>query len=127
MLSRNLITIAILLLLLTVSALAVIFNGYQHRQLFIGLQNLQEQESKLKVQFGRLLLEESAWSSPALIEQLAVSKLSMVVPKAGHLIVTARKDSAFELASLASIEGGGVAKDSGLIAANNLSDESASR
>ena len=92
MISRTSIAISALLFLLAISALGVIINGYQHRQLFIGLQGLQQQEYRLKVQFGRLMLEESTWSSPALIEQLATSQLSMIVPKSDQLIVAKKKE-----------------------------------
>lgn len=123
MFSRNFMVISILLLLLAVSALGVVFNGYQHRQLFIGLQSLQQQESELKVQFGRLKLEESAWSSPALIEELAMSQLSMRVPKNSQLNISTR--SGAKISRRVNTYNGGV--DSALLATNNPTNENLSR
>ena len=88
MLSRSLATIAILIAALAGSAMMVVVNAYDHRQLFIQLQALNKQYAKLSVQFGQLKLEESAWSSPALIEEQAIRRLSMSEPSAEQLVVT---------------------------------------
>ena len=80
-------TIAILLLLVTVTALAVVYSSFNTRQLFIQLQALQAQAAAQQVTQGRLLLEGSAWSSLASVENAARNQLSMREPSAQQLVV----------------------------------------
>ena len=80
-------TIAILLLLVTVTALAVVYSSFNTRQLFIQLQALQAQAAAQQVTQGRLLLESSAWSSLASVENTARNQLSMREPSAQQLVV----------------------------------------
>ena len=80
-------TIAILLLLVTVTALAVVYSTFNTRQLFIQLQALQAQAAAQQVTQGRLLLESSAWSSLASVENAARNQLSMREPSAQQLVV----------------------------------------
>lgn len=80
-------TIAILLLLVTVTALAVVYSSFNTRQLFIQLQALQAQAAAQQVTQGRLLLESSAWSSLASVENAARNQLSMREPSAQQLVV----------------------------------------
>lgn len=82
-----LLTIAILLLLVTVTALAVVYSSFNTRQLFIQLQALQAQAAAQQVTQGRLLLESSAWSSLASVENAARNQLSMREPSAQQLVV----------------------------------------
>lgn len=69
-----------LLLLVLVSALAVVHVRHETRQRFAVLQQLQAQRDALNVEWGRLLLEEGAWSQHRRIEQLARTQLDMSVP-----------------------------------------------
>jgi cell division protein FtsL len=80
-------TIAILLLLVTVTALAVVYSSFNTRQLFIQLQALQAQAAAQQVTQGRLLLESSAWSSLASVENAARNQLSMREPSSQQLVV----------------------------------------
>ena len=80
-------TIAILLLLVTVTALAVVYSTFNTRQLFIQLQALQAQAAAQQVTQGRLLLESSAWSSLASVENAARNQLSMREPSDQQLVV----------------------------------------
>ena len=77
-----------LLVAVTLSALAVAYASFQSRQLFIELQALQDQHTRQQVRLGQLLLEESVWSSLAIIEQKASDQLGMQVPDASSIIVT---------------------------------------
>lgn len=63
-----------------VSALAVITASHLTRDQYAQLQQLEREENQLQTEWGQLLLEESAWSSPARIEQLAVERLEMRLP-----------------------------------------------
>lgn len=63
-----------------ISALAVVATSHQTREQYARLQRLEREQNQLQTEWGRLLLEESAWSSPARIERLAVERLEMRLP-----------------------------------------------
>jgi cell division protein FtsL len=69
-----------LVLACLVTALAVITASHQTRQQYAGLQRLESERQQLQTEWGQLLLEESAWSSPARVERLAVERLEMRLP-----------------------------------------------
>ena len=79
---------AVLLVVVTLSALAVVYSSFKSRQLFIELQSLQVQATRQQIQLGQLLLEEGAWSSLAMIEQVASDKLGMQAPANHSIVVT---------------------------------------
>ncbi len=62
------------------SALAVITASHLTRDQYARLQQLEREQNQLQTEWGQLLLEESAWSSPARIERLAVERLEMRLP-----------------------------------------------
>lgn len=75
------------MLLVAASALAVVYNSYLNRQLFITLNNLGEQYHELRVDYGRLQLEYGSWASPAFIEDVAANKLRMAMPDSGQIVI----------------------------------------
>ena len=68
-----------LLFYLTVvfSASGLVFSKHLHKRYFVELQTLEEQGLRLQTEWEQLLLEESAWSNQARIEQIAQAKLKM--------------------------------------------------
>ncbi len=62
------------------SALAVITTSHLTREQYARLQQLEREQQQLQTEWGQLLLEESAWSTPARIERLAVQRLEMRLP-----------------------------------------------
>ena len=84
---RHLRIAALLLFLVTLSALAVVHTSFKNRQLFIELQALQAKATQQQVNLGRLLIEESTWSSLAAIEHAASAQLSMTVPRPDQLVI----------------------------------------
>lgn len=76
----QLLTAAGLLLLVVISALAVIFSTYRSRTLFNELQQLQRQEWALDEEWERLLLEQSTWAAHERVSEIAEQKLEMVMP-----------------------------------------------
>lgn len=70
------------------SALAVIDARHQNRVLFEQLQQLGQQRDQLNIDWGRLLLEQSTWSTHAYIEQSATQKLGMRMPARAEVLVT---------------------------------------
>ena len=78
------------LVLVLVSSLSVILSTYKSRQLFSDVQLQHRESMQLEEQWGRLLLEQSTWSSHTPIESLAKNKLNMVVPDPARMIVIKR-------------------------------------
>ena len=84
---RHLRIAALLLFFVTLSALAVVHTSFKNRHLFIELLALQHEATQQKIKLGRLLIEESTWSSLAAIEHTASSQLAMTVPRPEQLVV----------------------------------------
>lgn len=59
---------------------AVIVSTYETRQQFAELERLRVAQRAMEVRWSRLLLEESAFSSPARVERIARNELKMVLP-----------------------------------------------
>lgn len=59
---------------------AVIVSTYETRQQFAELERLRVTQRALEVRWSKLLLEESAFSSPARVERIARNELEMVLP-----------------------------------------------
>ncbi len=76
------------LLLLTVlwlavlgSAMQVIYARHRARELFVHLEKLNAERDSLEMEWGRLQLEQSYWSSHAFVERVANAKLNMSLPQ----------------------------------------------
>jgi cell division protein FtsL len=72
--------IAVLLLAVMASAIAVVWARHQGRVSFVELTRLQNQRDALNVDFGRLELEQATWAAPGRVEQIARSQLGMINP-----------------------------------------------
>ncbi|MGM0535922.1 MAG: cell division protein FtsL [Pseudomonadota bacterium] len=79
--SPRLLLVALLLAACLGSALAVITVSHLIRDQYAQLQQLEREQQQLQTEWGQLLLEESAWSSPARIERLAQERLEMRLPE----------------------------------------------
>jgi cell division protein FtsL len=64
------------------SAASVIYARHQARDLFVRLERLNGQRDALDIEWGRLQLEQSSWSSNAFVERVANAKLRMNLPQA---------------------------------------------
>ena len=84
-LSRS--VVALLGLAMFLSAIALIDARHQNRVLFEQLDQLHQQRDQLNVDWGRLLLEQSTWSTHAYIEQSATQKLDMGLPANPQVVV----------------------------------------
>jgi cell division protein FtsL len=69
------------------SALAVVFVTNESRSNLNQLEILRREKAQLHVDWGRFLLEQSAWSSFGRIERIATDKLGMSVPSGEQLIM----------------------------------------
>ncbi|SDJ90251.1 cell division protein FtsL [Billgrantia gudaonensis] len=72
--------VALLAVACLASAMASISASHLTREQYARLQQLERERDQLQTEWGRLLLEESTWSSPARIERLASERLDMRLP-----------------------------------------------
>ncbi len=79
--------VVLLVLAVVLSALAVIYNAYSYRALFHEQQVLQQRSDDLQVEWGQLLLEQSALASHSRIEKVVTEKLQMYVPSPDEIVV----------------------------------------
>jgi cell division protein FtsL len=80
---RRLMPLALPLLWLAVlgSSVQVIYERHQARDLFVRLEKLNAERDALDIEWGRLQLEQSYWSSHAFVERVANAKLQMNLPQ----------------------------------------------
>ncbi|MDR5868366.1 cell division protein FtsL [Halomonas koreensis] len=78
--SLALVANGVLLLACLGAALAVIATSHLTREEYARLQALEREQQQLQTEWGQLLLEEGAWSSPSRIERLASERLEMRLP-----------------------------------------------
>jgi cell division protein FtsL len=71
----------LLLVVVVVCALSVVTSQHKARKLFIELQKEKEQAQQMEVEWGQLQLEQSTWATPARVEEVAVKRLQMQLPK----------------------------------------------
>ena len=69
-----------LLVLVVISALAVVNSTHRSRERFNELQVMQRQEWALDEEWERLLLEQSTWAAHERVNQIAETKLDMITP-----------------------------------------------
>jgi cell division protein FtsL len=63
------------------SATQVIYARHKARDLFVHLEKLNAERDSLEMEWGRLQLEQSYWSSHAFVERVANAKLQMSLPQ----------------------------------------------
>jgi cell division protein FtsL len=77
------------LVLVLLSALAVVQSTHACRQLHARMQLLEAARWELEEEYGRLLLEQSTWASHHRVETVALDALGMVAPSVEELRVIA--------------------------------------
>jgi cell division protein FtsL len=80
---RKLLPIALPVLWFAVlgSSVQVIYARHQARGMFVRLEQLNAERDSLEMEWGRLQLEQSYWSSHAFVERVANAKLQMTLPQ----------------------------------------------
>ena len=63
------------------SAVQVIYARHNARDIFVRLEKLNAERDSLDMEWGRLQLEQSFWSSHAFVERVANAKLQMSLPQ----------------------------------------------
>ena len=76
-----------LLVLVTVSAILVVYVRHQHRLSYVALQQAQKFRDDLNIEWGQLLLEQSTWAIHNRVETEANRKLGMVAPEPDRIVV----------------------------------------
>jgi cell division protein FtsL len=81
--TAKLMSVVLPVLWLTVlgSAVQVIYARHKARDLFVHLEKLNAERDSLEMEWGRLQLEQSYWSSHAFVERVANAKLQMNLPQ----------------------------------------------
>jgi cell division protein FtsL len=79
---RILLVATILFVAVMATAIGLVYSKHKTRQLFVELQQLNKEVVSLNTEWGRLQLEQSAWSDHGRIEQVARERLDMVIPEA---------------------------------------------
>ncbi|MFT5719954.1 MAG: cell division protein FtsL [Motiliproteus sp.] len=69
------------------SALTVIYSAFLYRQGFNAHQQLFQQRDALDVEWGQLLLEQSALAAHSRVEKMAIEQLDMYVPSPDEIVV----------------------------------------
>ena len=59
------------------SAIAVVVVRQEHRQRFVELTRLENERDALRIDYGRLQLEQATWADSARIEQIARERLGL--------------------------------------------------
>jgi len=67
------------------SAAAAIYSKHRARELFVELEQLNRGRDELEAEWGRLQLEQSAWSTYAYVERIADARLHMSTPVASTI------------------------------------------
>jgi cell division protein FtsL len=79
--------LTLLIVLAVASALGVASSQHEVRKLHSALEREQTREQNLRVEWGRLQIEQSTLADPRRVEGVARGRLGMVSPDAGKIIV----------------------------------------
>jgi len=78
---RPILVVIALLIALLITSVSIIYQSYEYRQLFNAQQQLVSHWDELQVEWGQLLLEQSALGANSRVEKKAKNNLDMQVPK----------------------------------------------
>jgi cell division protein FtsL len=79
--------VAMLILLLLVSAVSVVYAKHQGRKLFVELQALEKERDNMDVEWGQLQLEQGTLTTQGQIERSARDRLGMVSLSADNMMI----------------------------------------
>ncbi len=77
----------LLILIVLLSGLAVIYLADINRRLAIDVEDATVVQNQLHTEWGKLLLEQSTWSSQARIQGIAAQKLGMQAPAGKQVVI----------------------------------------
>ena len=82
---KGMLVTMMLALIVVLSAIGVVQSSHLSRQLFAEQAILLDRNDQLQLEWAQLLLEQSAWSSPNRLENVASKKLGMSMPEAENI------------------------------------------
>ena len=85
--ARRRLAFVALVIVVMASAVGAVFAKHENRKLFMELQALTEERDRLEVDWSRLQIEQSTWSTHARVEQLARDEMHMRNPGSEELKV----------------------------------------
>ena len=90
-LPRSLLVLAVGLLWWAVlgSAAGAVYSKYRARELFVQLERLNSGRDEIDAEWGRLQLEQSAWSNYGYVERVASERLHMTIPESRDIQILA--------------------------------------
>lgn len=71
------------------SSAGTIYSKYRARELFVQLERLNSVRDELDAEWGRLQLEQSAWSAYGFVERVASERLHMSIPDSRDIEIIA--------------------------------------
>lgn len=77
----------VLWLLVLGSAVGAVYVKHSARERFVELERINRERDRLEIEWGRLQLEQSAWSTHAFVENVAGRDLKMYSPTAKQVEV----------------------------------------
>lgn len=77
----------LLALIVLMSGLAVIYVADLNRRLFMEYEGAEGAQNQLRIEWGKLLLEQSTWSTQARIQSVAAQRLGMQVPNSNQIVL----------------------------------------
>ena len=81
------IRLALLWLAVVFSAVAVAYYSHLCRQTYGELTAMEREANQLQVDYGRYLLEQSAWGSLQRVDSMARDRLQMDTPQASEIVM----------------------------------------
>jgi cell division protein FtsL len=79
--------VLLLAVFVTASAVWIVDTEHRSRQLFIKVEELNREQDRLQIDWGRLQIEQSTWATHPRIETLARERLKLTVPADDQLVV----------------------------------------
>ncbi|MCU7814372.1 MAG: cell division protein FtsL [Candidatus Thiodiazotropha sp. (ex Rostrolucina anterorostrata)] len=80
----------LLVVAVLVSAVAVVYSKYLSRKHFVALQEIQAEQERIGIEWGRLQLEESTLATHSEVEKKARDRLKMHLPNFNGIVVIRR-------------------------------------
>jgi cell division protein FtsL len=77
----------LLALVVLISALSVVYLADLNRRLFMQVQTEQAAQNQMHLDWGKLLLEQTTWSTQARVQALAQERLGMVAPTPANTVL----------------------------------------
>ncbi len=88
--NNSVLRVALVAVLLIVSAVAAVTVQHLRRESFSELRELEHHRDRLESEWGRLQLEESTWGNHDRIERLARQRLGLHAPNASAIVVVSQ-------------------------------------